>query len=226
MKNTKNRALKGTSCTLLFLLSAFVFLASALNPYALPETTVKLEPALCSAGLGQTFVTNITVADVQNLYGLEVDVFWNASVLEIAEINVRVGQADGALYSSVYIAENSTADSQYTLAATSVAPAPPFNGTGTAVTITFRVKDHGNSSLSATSQLYDFPPPDRYPRESLPIEHITLGSTFEETVPEIGGPLMLMTLALTVFIVVLFLRKRGSLAGQKAINAGSQQGGW
>jgi hypothetical protein len=221
MKDSKSRVLRATSSTLLFLVSALVFLAWAPNSYALPETTVRVEPALCSAGLGQTFVANITIADVQNLYGLEVGVFWNASVLEIVEVDVRVGQADGALCSSVYIAENSTADSQYALAAMSVAPAPSFNGTGTAATITFRVKDHGNSSLSATSELYDFPPPDRYPRESLPIEHATLGSMFEETVPEIGGPSMLVTLmALTFFIAVLFLRKRGRFDGQKAINGG------
>lgn len=221
MKDAKSQGLKAASCTLLFLSSALVFLACTPNSYAPPQTTMRLEPALCSAGLGETFVANITVADVQNLYGLEVDVSWNASVLEIAEVNVRVGQADGALCSSVYIAENSTADSQYTLAATSVAPAPPFNGTGTAATITFRVKDHGNSSLSATSQLYDFPPPDRYPRESLPIEHVTLGSMFEETVPEIvGSPMLATFVALTLFIVVLFLRKRGSLDSQKAINGG------
>jgi hypothetical protein len=213
-----------TKAVLLLLLAALVFiLVCTSDLYALSQTMVKLEPALCSASLGETFMANITVADVQNLYGLEVDVSWNASVLEIARVDVRVGQAGGALYSSVYIVENSTTDSQYTLAATSVAPAPPFNGTGTAATITFRVKDHGNSSLSVTSQLYDFPPPDRDPRVSLPIEHTTLGSTFEETIPEIGSlPLLAFLIVAVVSAAVLCLKKLGSPHGgrsrQKVIN--------
>lgn len=223
MKSERVRSL--TSKAVFLLLSAvLIFILVCTSDLARSsQTTVKLEPALCSANMGETFIANITIADVQNLYGLEVDVSWNASVLEIAEVDVRVGQAGGALYSSVYVVENSTTDSQYVLAATSVAPAPPFNGTGTAATITFRVKDHGNSSLSVTSQLYDFPPPDRDPRVSLPIEHTALGSMFEETIPEIGSlPLLAFLIVAAVSTAVLCLRKLGSFAGrcsrQKVIN--------
>lgn len=195
---------------LLFLSAAIVFFASTPSSHAQPQTVVRLEPAFCSANLGQIFNVNITVADVQNLYGLEIDVIWNASVLEIAGVDVKIGQAGGALCSPVYIAENSTTTSQYILAATSVAPAPPFNGTGTAATITFRVKDHGNSTLNVTSQLYDFPPPDREPRTSLPIEHTTLGSMFEETIPEISSlPILAVLIAVAVSTAVLSLKKLG-----------------
>jgi len=201
--------LKAVLCiiTLLFLSAALVFTPGS---YALPQTTVRLKPAFCSAGLNQTFMVDITVADVQNLYGLEVDVFWNASVLEIAGVDVKVGQAGGTLYGPVYIAENATTTSQYILAATSAIPAPPFNGTGTAATITFRVKEHGNSTLSLTSQLYDFPPPDREPRTSLPIEHATLGSMFEETIPEISSiPLLAVLIAVAVSTAILGLKGLG-----------------
>lgn len=223
MKREKAKNLASKAFFLLLSVAlVFVFVCTS-DSYGLSQTTVKLEPALCSASLGETFTANVTVADVQNLYGLEADVSWNASVLEVARVDVEVGQAGGVLYSSVYIAENSTTESQYTLAATSVAPAPPFNGTGTAATITFRVKDHGNSSLSVTSQLYDFPPLDRYPRESLPIEHTTLESMFEETVPEIGSlPLLALLIVFAVSTAVLCLKKLGSpddgCSRQKVIN--------
>jgi hypothetical protein len=223
MKSERTKSLT-SKAVFLPLSAALVFiLVCTPDSCSLSQTTVKLEPALCSAGLGETFTANVTVADVQNLYGLEVDVSWNASVLEIARVDVRVGQAGGALYSSVYVVENSTSDSQYTLAATSVAPAPPFNGTGTAATITFRVKNHGNSSLSVTSLLYDFPPPDRDPRVSLPIEHTTLGSMFEETIPEIGNlALLVVLIAVAGTTAVLSLKKfrtpDGRCSRQKVIN--------
>jgi hypothetical protein len=161
---------------------------------------------------------NITVADVQNLYGLEVDVSWDASVLEIAVVEVKVGQADEVLCNPVYIVENSTTDSLYALAAVSMIPAPPFNGTGTAATITFRVKGQGNSSLSVSSQLYDFPPPDREPRISLPIEHDTLGSTFQETIPEISSlPLLAMLTATAISTAILsFAKYRSHYGGRSA----------
>jgi hypothetical protein len=227
MKNedAKRLILKAVLCThvLLFLSAAHVVLAFTPSSYALPQTVVRLEPAFCSAFLGQTFSVDITVADVQNLYGLEVDVSWNASVLEIAGVDVKVGQPGGALCSPMYIVENSTTTGQYILAVTSVPPAPSFNGTGTAATLTFRVKNPGNSTLSLTSQLYDFPPPDREPRTSLPIEHATLGSMFEETIPEISSlPLLAVLVAVAVSTAILSLKKLGrSHTGrprQKAIN--------
>jgi len=221
MKNedAKKLILKAVLCThmLLFLSAALVILVSRPSSYALPQTVVRLEPAFCSAFPGQTFKVDITVADVQNLYGLEVDVSWNALVLEIAGVDVKVGQPGGALSSSVYIVENSTTTSQYILAAASVAPAPPFNGTGTAATITFQVKAHGNSTLGLTSQLYDFPPPDREPKVSLPIEHATLGSTFEETIPEISSlPLLAVLVAVAVSTAVLSLKKLRSHHGGRS----------
>jgi hypothetical protein len=223
MKRERTKSLTSEAVFLLFS-AALVFIFVCMpDSYAQPQTTLRLEPSLCFASLGETFTANVTITDVQNLYGLEVVVSWNASVLEATRVDVKVGQAGGVLYSSVYIAENSTINSQYTLAATSVAPAPPFNGTGTAATITFRVKDHGNSSFSMTSQLYDFPPPDRYPRESLPIEHTTQGSMFEETVPEIGSlPLLALLIVVAVSTAVLCLKKLGSpddgCSRQKVIN--------
>ena len=44
---------------------------------AAPETVVKVEPSSSYANVGETFTINITVVDVQNLYGVEVTLYWN-----------------------------------------------------------------------------------------------------------------------------------------------------
>jgi hypothetical protein len=156
-------------------------------------TVVEVLPSEISADVGQSFTINITVANVQNLYGLDVTVDWESSVLQLVKIDVRLGHTDtdGALYnssltSSPYIVVNSTLDSQYEIAATSEAPAPSFNGTGNIVRLTFKVIDSGDSSIDfIQSQLSDYPPPDREPRISQPIPHSTIGGQFSTTVPEI-----------------------------------------
>jgi hypothetical protein len=172
------------------------------------QALVKVDPNTNSAGLNETFTVNITVADVQNLYGLAISLHWNKNVLEPASIDVRVGQTDGALSSSAYNVENSTSPGEYSFAATSVAPALAFNGTGVIVRITFHVKNRGSSPLDLTSQLYDFPPPDREPRISLPIEHVSSGGLFEEIIPEITNfPLFALLISFAISATVFSLKK-------------------
>lgn len=176
-----------------------------------PETAVEIVPYVSTAAVAQSFTINITVLNVQNLYGVEATVNWNSSVLEFSNVDIRLGHtdADGVLYntsstSPPFIAENSTQDGQYAIAATSMAPAPSFNGSGNIVRITFNVTNSGNSSIDLESQLYDYPPPDREPRVSLPIERTTIGGQFNTTVAEIpNSAILLVFTVLTVSALVL-----------------------
>jgi hypothetical protein len=176
-----------------------------------PETAVEVVPYASTADVSQSFTINITVLNVQDLYGVEATVNWNSSVLEFSNVDIRLGHtdADGALYntsstSPPFIAENSTQDGQYTIAATSIAPAPSFNGSGNIVRITFNVTNSGNSSIGLESQLYDYPPPDREPRISLPIQHTTIGGQFNTTIAEIpNSAILLVFTVLTVSALVL-----------------------
>lgn len=145
---------------------------------AVPETVVEVKPHTTSASVGGQITIDIMVGDVQNLYGVEVVLYWNSSVLEAKDIDIRLGETDGALYGGPLIVENSTQDGEYVLAATSEAPASSFNGNGSLVKITFRVVNSGNSELDLETQLYDYPPPDREPRISLPIDHTTVDGFF------------------------------------------------
>jgi hypothetical protein len=176
---------------------------------AAPETVVKVEPYSSYANLGETFTINITVADVQNLYGVEVTLYWNASILYVISVDLRLGvesHPDGVLHESpsppyFFIAENDVTQEQgkYRLAATSMAPAPPFNGAGNIVRITFTATNHGNCTLNLETELWDYPPPNQ---GSMPIEHITIDGFFD-VIPEFPNILILpLFIILTIFVVV------------------------
>jgi hypothetical protein len=176
-----------------------------------PETAVEVVPYASTAGVGQSFTINITVFNVQNLYGIEATVKWNSSVLELSKVDIRLGHTDtdGVLYntsstSPPFIAENSTQNGQYAIAAASTAPAPSFNGSGDIVRITFNVNSSGHSNIDLESKLQDRPPPDREPPLSLPISHSTTGGQFDTTVAEIpNSAILLVFTVLTVSALVL-----------------------
>lgn len=168
------------------------------------QTIVRIDPNTNIANVSTKFTINITIVDVQNLYALEVALNWNSSVLAVANVDTRLGQPDGVLYGTPFIAQNSTQADRYSFAATSVGPAPPFNGSGIIVRIIFEVIDSGSCPLDLESQLYDYAPLDRYPRVSLPIDHTTIGGVFGTAVPEIQKVLFAaMFLVLTVFTVAI-----------------------
>jgi len=164
------------------------------------QTIVKLDPSRSQANVSAIFTINITIVDVQNLYAVEVTLNWNSSVLMVTNIDIRLGQADGVLHGSPFIAQNMTRLGRYSLAATSVGPAPPFYGNGTVVSITFEVINLGSSPLSLESQLSDY----SYPNPSSPIDHSTLSGAFDTTIPEFPNVVFaILFVALSMFIVVL-----------------------
>ena len=182
---------------------------------AAPETVVSVEPYSSNANTGETFTINITVADVQNLYGIEATLHWNESILQVVNVDLRLGvesYPDGVLHESLYIAENDTIQEQgiYSLGATSLAPAPSFNGTGNIVRITFTVISPGDCNLDLQTELWDRPPPNQV---SMPIEHTTIGGIFS-VIPEFPNILIWpLFIILTIFVVVLrkkISRKPGS----------------
>jgi hypothetical protein len=151
-------------------------------------TVVEVLPSTVSADVGQSFAINVTVVNVQNLYGVDVVVNWNSSVLQLVNADVRLAptDADGVLYNSstdsVWIqANNLTSPGSYEISATSVGPAPPFNGTGNIVIITFNVTGSGYSSIDLTeSQLWNYALVNE-PPISMPIDHSTVGGQFSTT---------------------------------------------
>ena len=183
--------------------------------HAAPETIVKVEPYSSSTNVGETFTINITIVGIQNLYGVEVTLCWNASLLEVVSLDLRLGvesHSDGVLHelpsAPIFIAENDVIKEQgkYRLAATSTAPAPSFNGSGNIVRLTFNTTNIGNSELDLETQLYDYPPPDREPRISWPIEHTTIDGSVD-VIPEFPNIIIpSLFIVLTIFVIILSKR--------------------
>jgi len=197
MKRARLRLMKFTiSVTILQILVFY------LNPIIIAQnsaqTIVKVDPPTISVNNGEVFTVNITVIDVQNLYGVEVDVRWNTSLLQLMDVDIRLGvnsHPDGVLYEPfINITQENTGE--YTIAATSYTPAPPFNGSGNIIRITFQAIDDGETAIDLETKLYDYPPPDRVPRESQPIPYTTINGTII-IIPEFSNAIILV-----IFLII------------------------
>lgn len=172
------------------------------------QTVVAVVPANVSASVGEGFSVNITIFDVQNLYGLAVTLSWNSSILQLVGIDDRLGQADGVLNQPVFVAQNSTQENSYVIAAASTNPAPPFNGTGNVAELNFEVVGVGDSELNLEATLQDYPPPDRFPPISMPIDHATINGVAYGIVSEFLGYSLVVVLIVLAVVVVVFARSR------------------
>jgi hypothetical protein len=85
------------------------------------------------------------IDDVEFLYGVDLKVAWNTTYIDYVthtpKIPVEV-HPDGLLYEPILVVkdEANTSEGWYWLAVTNLMPAPPFNGSGIAFEITFRVR--------------------------------------------------------------------------------------
>ena len=171
------------------------------------ETTVSVEPIENSANVGEKFAVNFTIWSVQNLYGVGLTLKWNTSILGLEVFDVRFGESDGVLFNPIYVAENLTVDGSYYLSATSTNPAPSFNGSGNIAKLTFRVLALGETKIDLQTQLYDYPPPDRDPRTSLPIVHTTIDGIFSGIVPEFPNAAIFLVFFILVFSWTFLVKK-------------------
>lgn len=195
-----------TAKILLFILIAALLTLSLIQlafPQSSSDTTVAVNPQATNTLLGETITVNITLSNVQNLYGVDVSLLWNPSALSIQNVDVRLGvesHPDGVLHTAsgadIFVQEN-TADQEngeYDLVATSVAPAPAFSGSGNIVILTFNVTDIGHSELILITELADY-----NPSGSSLIDHTDVDGSVDSVIPEfpsvtaIGIVLILVT---------------------------------
>jgi hypothetical protein len=201
-----------TTKTLLFILIAAVLTLSLIQlavPQSSANTVVAVNPAETNALLGETITVNITLSNVQNLYGVDVSLLWDPSALSIQNVDVRLGvesHPDGVLHTAsgadIFIQENTTdqENGEYDLVATSVAPAPAFSGSGNIVILIFNVTDIGHSELTLITELADY-----NPSGSNLIDHTDIGGSVDSVIPEfpsaavIGIVLILVTAAAVAY---------------------------
>lgn len=197
---------------LLVSIVSMLFLVQIRVVQATPETVVKVEPYASSYDVGETFSVNLTIVDVQNLYGIEVALYWNASMLRVVNVDLRLGvesYPDGVLHelswARILVVENNVTqkEGEYRLAATSMSPAPSFYGSGNVVRIIFNATSSGYSKLDLETKLFDYPPLDREPRVSLQIAHTTIDA-FTAIIPEISSATFLALFMLSLLLAVAF----------------------
>ena len=161
MRNPYSSTLKKITVTILFTLLTVLLIQTTAN--AQTVTVVKAVPSTSSPHLGETFNVDITITDVQNLYGIDVTLRWNASVLQLAGNNSHLGvesNTGGVLHAEVVIVEEtaSQAVGTYHIVALSIPPASPFSGSGNIATLTFAVTSVGRSDLDLETELSDYNP--------------------------------------------------------------------
>jgi hypothetical protein len=113
------------------------------------EPVIKVEPAEIIKGpdvaIGQEFTIDVNLYNVTaenvptGLYGIEVKLGWNSTLLELVSVDVRVGQTNGTLNSPFFLAKNENGTNYYWLVGSSISPAAPWFGNGTIVKLTFKV---------------------------------------------------------------------------------------
>ena len=186
----------------------------AASVQAATSTTVSVVPSNSTPSLGETFAVNITISNVQNLYGLDITFRWNASVLQVLNVNSRLGvesHPDGVLHESlpdaeIDIAEDSVSSEtgEYHIVATSVNPAPSFSGSGNVAIITFNVTRLGRVGFGLESELADHPVSEE------PANFIghtdSIGNV--DIIPEFPSILMVAVFLVLATTAVAFSKKR------------------
>jgi ABC-type Na+ efflux pump permease subunit len=217
-----------TALVMLLVASSALHLCQVCSSQVSGNAVVRVQPATTAVRVDETFSVNVTVESVQNLYGLDVTLRWNSSVLQFQSVDLRLGvesHPDGVLHedsnTEIYIAENEASEAEYRLAATAVGPASSFNGSGTVFRINFKATTLGRSTLELETELADRPP---LGETSNLIEHTTVLGSVESTANGISEPtgldwLILILIAMAVIVlaigVIVYLRKRKE---QNAIN--------
>ncbi len=194
---------------------ALLFLLLVYATYAQTTTTVvQVEPVHISAVRDETFTVKIVINNVQNLYGVDVTLSWNNTVLQVVSANHSLGvesHQNGVLHEAagapLYVVEDNL-DQQtgsYHLLATSQNPAPSFSGSGIIATITFKVISVGHTELKLQSELADFPlegEPSNF------ITHVDVSSSVDTVIPEFPTVFSLALLLALVTITLLRQRKK------------------
>jgi len=111
---------------------------------------VYVDPEFINVAPSGTFTISVKVGNIENLFGFDILFAWDTAILEYVSHTVTVPvetYPGGILYSPTLLVLDTVNSGTYNLAITSMTPAAPFNGTGTAFEITFNVLGIGTSTM-------------------------------------------------------------------------------
>jgi len=144
----KKKAIIILSClAILMIVIAFVIFYMVMNRPT-PSTMVYMDPQTISGTLGQNFTINIRISNVIDLYGWELKLRWNATILDV--VNVTEGQflkSHGETFFHQIVNEAG----YLVLDCTLLGDVSGVNGSGVLATVEFYAEGKGESVLD----LYD-----------------------------------------------------------------------
>jgi len=142
----KRKTASRTLLTLL-LISMLTLTFNIQSAKAEPVTILSVYPPLSTALVGENFTINVTITDVVNLYGWQVNITFNPNILNVE--SAVEGPFLKQVYNTFYmkIIDNSAG---YVLAMSLfMPPFPPggANGSGVLASVTFQVKVVGSTTI-------------------------------------------------------------------------------
>jgi hypothetical protein len=151
----------------IFLMTLFIsiVLASAFQVVLAQSVAVNAEASASQPQIGDTLTVNIKLSNAQDIYGLDVTLNWNPSVLKATSVTPTLGvesNPQGVLHESstypIEIEDNTQTEGQYHLLATSTGSStPPFSGSGIIVTLQFNITSLGDTGLTLDAELAQRP---------------------------------------------------------------------
>ena len=155
--------------TILLIISSIIGMVSSDVRKVSATSTAKIRviPSLIKdLEIGQEFEINVTIEEVENLYGFDIKFSWNPSILQCISYKAKVPvetYPDGILHEPVVKAKEqiNNTEGTYSVAYSSQSPAPPFSGSGVIFTLRFKVNGYGISLLAIASVKlaeYSIPP--------------------------------------------------------------------
>jgi len=125
-------------------------------------TKVNIEPQNGTASVGAQYTITVKIADVTNLFGLDIQIRWGIAVLRYNSHTTYVGQPGGVLNpplwtnidevneTSTFSREGAVRGTTYWISYICIGSATPFNGTGIVFTMTFDVLRDGECDIYFT----------------------------------------------------------------------------
>lgn len=136
---------------LVLLILSFPFIAFQATA-ASESASVKVEPSNVYEPVGENFTITIEIENVGDLYGVDIILSWNASILRCINIKPMAGVEEhegGILNGKTLLLSNNVSrqGDQYQIVAQSLPPAMPFSGNGSVASLEFNVLQNGTCVL-------------------------------------------------------------------------------
>lgn len=154
------------SLVLVLAVAGYVVMGSAPGAMAAPnrqgETIISIQPATQTIGLGETTTVDVQVQNVSNLFGVDLRLSFDPSIVQVVDSNPLVpdNQVEPGAFLDIsggkgFVVENSADNTAGTIAyaATLLSPAEPVSGSGPLIRITFQGVAPGTSAVTLESAL-------------------------------------------------------------------------